>query len=395
MKQIYLDNSATTPVDKVVMTSMLPYFDKLYGNPSEYHSLGTFGKRGIEKSRLSISKFLGANPDEIIFTSGASESINLAIKGLIESITQNKNMKPHVITSSIEHKAVLETLNHLEKLKLIKVTYLPVNRYGLIDKKKLINSINNQTMLISIMYVNNEVGTIEPIREIGIILEKINKKRNNHIYFHTDATQALNYLDCKVNYLKVDMLSFSGHKIYAPKGIGVLYKKKDIPLVCQIDGGKQEYSLRSGTENVPYIVGIGKAVSILNNSKGNINKMILLRNFLIKHISQVPNIIFTGHPENRIPNVVSFCVKGVEGESMVLHLSSKNIFASSGSACASSSLNPSHVLSAIGIPPEMSHGSLRFSLGKYTTKQDIEKVVKELPKIINKLRAMSPKLEIN
>lgn len=396
MRSIYLDNSATTPVETSVVKIMTKCFLELYGNPSEYHLLGTKAKKVMEESRSIISKFLGSKPDEIIFTSSASESINLAIKGLIETKQFIKRGKrPHIITSQIEHKSVLESCRHLSFLNLADITYLPTDKYGLVNKTDLIHSIKDETVLVTIMYVNNEVGTIEPIRELGQEIKRINSKRkNDQVFFHTDATQALGYLNCNVNYLGVDMLSFSGHKIYAPKGIGVLFKKKKVPLERQIDGGFQEFGLRSGTENVPYIAGIGKAIGLISKKRGNKNfdKMFKYRDYLINGVLKIPGVMLTGHPKKRAPHIASFCIDQVEGESMVLKLSDLGIFASSGSACTASDLQPSHVLTAMGIPPEKSHGSLRFSLGKNTTKKDVLMVVDKLPKIVNKLRRMAPEL---
>jgi len=391
MKKIYLDNAATTPVDSKVFNKMKPYFLEKYGNPSEFHKLGIEAKKAIEESRDNIANFLGAQKDEIIFTSCATESINLSHKGLIEAIaSQGKVKRPHVISSQIEHKAVLETLNHLENQKMIDLSLVPVNKLGRIDLISLKKQIKTSTVLISIMYVNNEVGTIEPIKEIGEYIKKINKKRKTKIYFHTDATQAINYLDCKVNRLGVDLLSFSGHKIYGPKGIGGLYVRKGTPLVRQIDGGNQEKGLRAGTENTAFIVGISEAVNQIKQEKKKIKEIGRLRDLLIKGVLKIKGTELTGDPVNRVPGIASFIVKGVEGEAMVLLLSQKGIFVSSGSACTSDKLTPSHVLTAMGYDPILSHCSIRFSLGKDTTEADINYVLEEFPKIISKLRLMSP-----
>jgi len=392
MKNIYLDNSATTPVDIKVFQKMKPYFLKSYGNPSEFHKLGMEAKMAMEKSREVISKFLNAKKEEIIFTGSATESINLSHKGLIEALFLSKSVKkPHVITSKIEHKAVLETLKHLEEEKIIDVTYLSVNRFGRIDLVSLKKAIKPSTVLVSVMYVNNEVGTIEPIKEIGEYLNKLNKKRSQRIYFHTDATQATNFLDLDVNKLNVDLLSFSGHKIYAPKGIGVLYKRNGTPLVAQIDGGSQEKGLRSGTQNVAYIVGISEAINLIKTEKTKNNKITILRDGLIKGIlKNIKDSKLTGDPINRIASIASFTIDGVEGESMVLLLSQKGIYVSSGSACASDKLTPSHVLLAMGVDAISAHSSIRFSLGRKTTKEDINYVLEVFPEIVKKLRIMSP-----
>lgn len=392
MRKIYLDNSATTPVDKQVFNEMKPYFLEKYGNASEFHELGRTAKIALEKSRKIVADFLGAQKEEIIFTGSATESINLSHKGLVEALLDNSNLKKvHIITSSIEHKAVLETLNHLEKIKSAEVTLLPVNKYGRIDVASLKKVIKTNTVLVSIMYANNEIGTIQPIKEVGDLLKKINKKRKQKIYFHTDATQATNYLDCNVNSLGVDLLSFSGHKIYAPKGIGILYLRKNTPLVAQMDGGSQEKGIRSGTENIAYIVGISEAVKLVNKHKKDFKNIEKLRDLLIKGIlRKIEDVTLTGDPVNRIPSVASFIVDGIEGESMILLLSEKGIYVSSGSACTSDKLTPSHVLISMGIDIISSHSSIRFSLGRNTKREDIDYVLEVFPDIVKKLRLMSP-----
>ena len=399
MRKIYLDYAATTPVDKKVLEAMGPYFDKHFGNPSEPHWWGQETRKAIDEAREKVVNFLGAKPSEIIFTSGATESINFAHKGLIESLKSKiKNLNlPHVITSSVEHKAVLETCRHLEKLGWVEVTYLPVDKDGLVKINDVERSIKPETVLVSIMYVNNEVGTIEPIEEIGKLIKKINISRlTSHIsplYFHTDATQAIQYLNCDVNYLGVDLLSLSGHKFYAPKGVGILYFKKGTPLVGQQDGGGQEYRLRAGTENVPYIVALGKAVEQISKFQVSIsNKIKEIRDRLIEGILQIPGVKLVGNPKKNAPHIATFLVEGVEGEAMLLLLSEKGVAASSGSACTSGLLEPSHVLLAMGYKPEQAHGSLRFSLGQENTPQEIDYVIKVLPGIIRKLRKIAPKL---
>lgn len=387
MKKIYFDNAATTKVDPAVFFAMRPYFLTKYGNASEYHLLGREAKGAIESSRETIASYLGADSSEIIFTSSATESINLAIKGLIEA---SGVKKPHVITSQIEHKAVLETCRHLEGLGLANVTYLPVDAYGQIRVADVGEAITGDTILISIMYVNNEVGTVEPIREIGNLLKRANKTTKRKIFFHTDATQAMAYFDCNVNRLGVDLLSFTGHKIYAPKGVGVLYVRGGTPLSRQLDGGGQEGGLRASTENVPYIVGMGKALELAGSTKRvEVKRLKSLQKRLIDNVRKIPNVVLTGDRKNRAPHIASFIVDGVEGEALVLSLSDLGIFASSGSACTSSDLAPSHVLSAMGIIPEKSHGSIRFSLGKDTTEEEINYLKEKLPMVIEKLRKMA------
>jgi cysteine desulfurase len=388
MKTIYLDNAATTPVSKKVFDSMKSYFLKDYGNASEFHLPGRKAREAVEDSRLTIADFFGAKPQEIIFTSSATESINLSHKGLIEFLASDfGTAKPEIITTQIEHKAVLETCRHLEKIRAADIKYLPVNKYGQVSLEILEKAIIGKTILVSVGYVNNEIGTVQPIREIGELLKKINRTRNKKIYFHTDATQAINYLKCNVDYLSVDFLSFTGHKIGAPKGVGALYIREGVNVVRQIDGGAQERDLRAGTENVPYIVALGKAIEFIQKN----TKIEKLRALLTDNVLKIPGVKLTGHPVKRAPHIASFVVDGAEGEAMILRLSDLGIIASSGSACTSGDLRPSHVLTAIGIPPEKSHGSLRFSLGSQTTREDIDYVITKLPKVINDIRLMTPK----
>lgn len=387
-KLVYLDHAATTSVSAEVLKVMNPYFSQSFGNPSEPHQWGQEARMAVEQAREKVALFLGAKPTEILFTSGATEAINLAHKGLIE----NQKL-PHLITSSVEHKAVLETCKHLEKLGLAKVTYLPVDKDGLVKIDDLEKAIRPETILVSIMYVNNEMGAIQPIAQIGQLLKKINTGQAQKIYFHIDATQAIQYLNCEVNYLGVDLLSLSGHKFYAPKGVGVLYFKKGTPLIRQQDGGEQESRLRAGTENVPYIVGLGKAIELVAQKKEQTAKGIeKLRDKLISGVSQIPGVKLVGEAKKNAPHLATFLVKGVEGEAMMLLLSDEGIAASSGSACTSGLLEPSHVLTAMGYKPEEAHGSLRFSLGKDNTEEEIGRVIEVLPSIIEKLRKMAPKL---
>lgn len=396
MKKIYLDNAATTLVDPEVFLAMKPYFMKRFGNASEPHFWGQEARKAIDEAREKIANFFEAKPKEIIFTSCATESINLAHKGVVEAmLRQTSNL--HIITSSVEHKAVLETCKHLEKIGWAKVTYLPVDKYGIVDIKDIEKAIRPETVLVSIMYVNNEVGIIEPIEEIGRLIKELNVSRVachlSPVYFHTDATQAIQYLDCNVNKLGVDLLSFSGHKLYAPKGIGVLYIRKGTPIIRQQDGGGQEYRLRAGTENVPYIVALGKAIELVEQNKVQSAKRIeKLRDKLIAGVLKIPGVSLVGHPQKRAPHIATFIIEGAEGEAMLLLLSDKGIAASSGSACTSGLLKPSHVLTAMGYKPQEAHGSLRFSLGKDTTLKEIDYVIKVLPEVIKKLRKMAPRL---
>lgn len=392
MRQVYLDNAATTKVDSKVFRAISPYFLSKYGNASVNHGLGKEAKKAIEKARKGIASFLGDFPSTIIFTGSATESINLSHKGLVEAvIRKSSKKKAHIITSLVEHKAVIMTCGHLDSMGYTETTFLPVDSFGKVKLKSLEEAIKDETLLISIMYVNNEVGTIQPIREIGKLIQKINRKRKKknmpQIYFHTDATQAIGYLNCDVDYLGVDFLSFTGHKIYAPKGVGVLYTRDSSLLIPQIDGGNQEGGLRSGTENVPYVVGIAKAIDLIDktqNSKLLFTKK--LRDRLINRLLKIPGVKLTGHPIDRIHHIASFIIKGVEGEAVVLMLSDLGIMVSLGSACTSNTAAPSRVLTAMGISTEDSYGSVRFSLGRNTKKEDVEYVIKKLPEVIAKLR---------
>lgn len=392
---IYLDNAATTKVNRKAFEAMRPYFLTKYGNASEYHQSGREACLAVETSRQKIAHYLGAKSGEIIFTSCATEAINLSHKGLVEALGQlNPTQKKHIIISRIEHKAVLETVKHLAQNPKILVTILPVDKLGLIKMADLRAAIRPETVLISIMYVNNEVGTIEPIRKIGLFLKELNRSRKQKIYFHTDATQAMQYLNCRVNWLGVDMLSFSGHKIYAPKGVGALYVRTGTPLIRQNDGGSQEHGLRSGTENVPYIVALGKAVEIVGrNKKAETIRIRKLQKTLIRRLlNSIKGISVTGDLHNRAPHVVSLVIDGVEGEAMVLRLSAAGIYCSSGSACSASDLSASHVLTAMGYPQHISHSSIRFSMGVDTKETDIKMVVSKLVKVVIFLRRLSPQL---
>jgi cysteine desulfurase len=390
VKLVYFDQAATTAVLPEVFSAMKPFFGEKFGNPSEPHLVGRFGREAIEKAREQTALFFGAKEEEIIFTSGATESINLAHKGLVEGL-KGKISKPHLITSPTEHKAVLESIEHLEKLDLVTVTYLPVDQNGLVNLEALKEAIKPETLLVSIMYVNNETGAIQPIVEIGCFLKEINASRKQKIYFHTDATQAIQYLNCDVHELGVDLLSLSGHKFHAPKGVGVLFCRKGTPLIRQQDGGGQEFGLRAGTENVPYIVGLGKALDLLKDHQKEMAKKALnLRNDLISGFSKITGISLVGDPQKNAPHIATFLIEKTEGESLLLLLSEKGVAASSGSACTSGLLKPSHVLLAMGYPPEKAHGSLRFSLGTENTLEEVSYVLKVLPPIINQLRRMVP-----
>lgn len=379
---VYMDYNATTPTDERVLEEMLPFFKDIYGNPSSIYSLAQRAKKAIDEAREKLATLLNADPKEIIFTSGGTEADNWAIKGIAYA---NQDRGKHIITSQIEHHAVLNTCKFLEK-QGFRVTYLPVDRYGVVDLDVLKQSITPETILISIMFANNEVGTIQPIKEIA----KIAKKEG--IYFHTDAVQAVGKIAVDVEELGVDLLSLSAHKFYGPKGIGALYVRRGVKIVPLLHGGEQERGRRAGTENVPGIVGLGKAAEIAGKEMEEEERRVkILRDKLEKKlVEKIPEIIVNGHPQNRLYNTLSICVKYVEGESMLINLDKEGICASSGSACTSSSLEPSHVLLAMGIPPEIAHGSLRFSLGKFNSEADVEKVSEVLPRIVEDLRKISP-----
>jgi len=409
MKKIYLDHSATTPVDKNVLKAMWPYYNKKYGNPSSIHNFGQVAMAGIDTSREIIANHLNCSPSEIIFTSGATESNNLALFGIIKSLKNNGYNNPHIIASKIEHEAVLEPLKQLAR-EGVEVSYANVDKKGVVDVEKLKKLIKDNTVLISVMYVNSEIGSIQPIRQIGKIIKKINENRQKNylnkkpsdrkikpypIYFHTDATQALNFLKCDVSWDYIDLLSISGHKIYGPKGVGCLYKKENVPILGIQLGGHHENNLRSGTLNTVAIVGLGEAIKSLNlkNQKKYNKKILYLRNYLVNGIiKNIPRVILNTDLYNSSPAHAHFSFLGAEGEAILIALDIEGIAVSTGSACASGSLKPSYVLLAMGIKEEISHSSIRFTLGKYNTLEEIKKVIKILPPIIKKLRKMSPEI---
>ena len=382
---IYMDNAATTPVKKKVLEEMIPYFSEKYGNPSSIYSLGNISKNAIENSREKVAKAINADKKEVFFTGGGSEADNWAIRGIVDA---NKSKGNHIITSKIEHHAILHTCEYLEK-NGFEVTYLDVDEYGVINLDQLKNSITDKTILISIMFANNEIGTIQPIKEIG----QIAKERK--IYFHTDAVQAIGNIKIDVEELNIDLLSISAHKFYGPKGVGALYIKKGTKISSLISGGGQERNRRAGTENLPSIVGMGKAIEIAYESLDEHNdKLIKLREKLIKSIYEnIDYVRLNGHPINRLPGNVNFCFEFIEGEALLLSLDMEGIAGSSGSACTSGTLDPSHVLLAIGLPHEIAHGSLRLSLGDFNTEEEVDYVVEKLKEIVSRLRNMSPLYE--
>lgn len=391
MKKIYLDYAATTPVDEEVLKAMMPYFSEKFGNASSIHSFGQEAITAIDKSREKIAKCFNCDFAEIIFTGSATESNNLAIKGIAHNFCYSRScVRSHIISTAIEHESVLEPLKELEKAGH-EVTYLPVDKEGLIKISDLEKAIKDNTILISIIYANNEIGTIQPIKEIGKLLEKINKKRQeaglSKIYFHTDAAQALNYLECRPDWLKVDLLTFSGHKIYGPKGIGGLYIRKNTPLSPIIFGGGQEFGLCSGTENVAYIVGLAKAVELtFKNKDKNYKKMLDLRNKLWKNIIIYDKDVKLNNPSsNYLPNILNIHFSEISNETLIIALDRAGLAVSAGSACLSRALAVSHVLTATGLTLKQANESIRISLGKNTTGQEIKKTAKIINKVIKNL----------
>ncbi len=382
MERIYFDHSATTPVDREVAKVMLEYMTEKFGNPSSVHSFGRETRKAVEEARQSVAALLGAAANEIFFTSGGTESDNLALKGIAFA---NRKKGNHIITTAIEHHAVLHACEYLEKQGFT-VTYLPVDENAMVNVEDVRNAITDKTILISVMFANNEVGTIQPIKEIG----QLAKEKN--IYFHTDAVQAVGNCHIDVNELNIDLLSLSGHKLYGPKGIGAIYIRKGVKIESTQHGGSQERKLRPGTENVPGIVGLGKAADLARiELNQRISHLTNLRDKLIKGIQEkISDIKLNGHKENRLPGNVNISFLYVEGESLLLNLDLKGIAASSGSACTSGSLDPSHVLLAMGLTHEVAHGSLRLSLGRGNTEDDINYCLEVLPQILERLRSMSP-----
>jgi cysteine desulfurase len=380
-RTIYLDHAATTPVKPVVMDAMRPYYTEHFGNPSSIYGIARESKKAIEAARAQVAKALGAEPVEIYFTSGGSESDNWAIKGVAFA---NRKKGNHIITSVIEHHAVLHTCQYLEK-EGFTVTYLPVDSSGLVNPQELAKAITDKTILISVMYANNEIGTIEPIAELGSIARK------HKILFHTDAVQAIGNVPIDVKAQNIDLLSLSAHKFYGPKGCGALFIRKGIRIDNLIHGGGQESRRRAGTENIAGIIGLGNAIELATADIGGHNARIaVMRDRLLKGIlDTIPYARLNGHPERRLPGNLNVSFEFIEGESMLLWLDDEGICGSTGSACTSGSLEPSHVMLAIGLPHEVAHGSLRLTLGDTNTEQDVDRVLDVLPKVVAKLREMS------
>ena len=380
--KVYADNAATTAMSQTAIQAMLPYFDKIYGNPSSLHSIGQEAKEALENARATVAQCLGCEPREILFTSGGSEADNQAI---ISAARFGARMgKKHIITTAFEHHAVLHTLNRLEK-EGFEVTYLDVSHGHNITAQQVKDAIRPDTALVTVMYTNNEIGSILPIPEIGAICKAAG------VTFHTDAVQAVGHLHINVREQNIDMLSLSGHKFHGPKGVGALYVRKGFPLVNIIEGGAQERGKRAGTENIPGICGMAAAMKeACDNIDKNMPKVAAMRDKLIAGLSQIPHCALNGDPVNRLPGNVSFCFEGIEGESLLLFLDAKGISASSGSACTSGSLDPSHVLLAIGRVHDVAHGSLRLSLSEYNTMEEMDHILTAVPEVVQYLRNMSP-----
>jgi len=399
-KIVYLDNAATTPMDLKVKKEVEKYFSKNYGNPSSLHRLGRKAKRVVDNARFKIANILNAQQKEIIFTAGGTESDNMAIFGIARAYKKFGN---HIIVSKIEHHAVLNPCEALKK-EGFEITYINVDKEGIIDLEEFKKSLKSETILVSVMYANNEIGTIQPIAKIAKIISDFRKKKLEFEindsefkekifppFFHTDACQAAGYLDLNVKNLGVDLMTLNGSKIYGPKQIGILYKKTGIDLEPIIYGGGQEFNLRSGTENVASIAGLAKALELAEkNKKSEVKRLTILRNYLIDNlIKKIPKIVLNGDLKNRLPNNINISILGIEGESILLMLDDYGICASTGSACTSKSLKPSHVIVALTKSDELAHSSIRFTLGKFTKKSDVDYLLKVLPNIVKNLRSIS------
>ena len=385
MKRIYLDHAATTPTHPEVVEAMLPYFSDAFGNPSSIHSFGQESKAAVEETRDRVAALIGARSEEIVFTSGGTEADNFAVKGIAYASEGKGN---HIITTAIEHHAVIEPCKFLAR-RGFEVTYIPVDSYGVVNPEDIREAITGRTILISVMHASNEVGTIEPIAEISRVA------RERGVYFHTDAVQTVGHIPVDVDELGVDLLSMSAHKLYGPKGVGALYIRKGTRIMPFLHGGEQERGRRASTENVAGIVGFGKAVEIARRGMDEeVKRLTRLREELIAGLfERIDHIRLNGHPSQRLPGNVNVSIEFVEGESMLLNLDLEGIAASTGSACSSGNLEPSHVLQAMGLSHELCHGSLRFSLGRGTTEEDIERVLATLPQIVARLRSISPLLK--
>jgi cysteine desulfurase len=381
-RKIYMDHAATTGVCDEVLEAMMPYFQEKSGNPSSLHTFGREARAAVDKARSQAAAAINALPEEIFFTSGGTESDNLAIKGVAEASRHKGN---HIITTAIEHPAVLNTCKYMKK-NGYDVTFLPVDEHGLVTPEQVMSAVTDKTVLISVMFANNEIGTIEPIAQIGALA------RERGIPVHTDAVQAAGVVPIDVEAMHIDLLSVSAHKMYGPKGTGMLYIKKGVPMSAQMQGGSHESRRRAGTENVPGIVGFGQAIeTAVAGMETNARRITALRDRLIAGIEKrIPNVRLNGHRTKRLPGNVNFSIEFLEGESLILMLDMRGIAASTGSACAAGSLDPSHVLMAIGLPHEIAHGSLRFTLGRCNTQEDADYVIEQLEAVAERLREMSP-----
>lgn len=387
-----MDYAATTPLDEKVFADMMPYFSEKYGNPSSIHSFGEDAQEGIIKARKIVADFFGAKDSEIIFTSGATEGNNAVIKGIVMSrkIWEACGGKPHIVVSDVEHDCVLESAKRVMKDGLAEVSFAPVGSDGRVSADDVQKLIQPNTVLVSVMYANNETGAIQPVQEIGRMITRENEAGNKKIYFHIDAAQAVNYLDCNADALGADLITISAHKIYGPKGVGALYARTGTPLAKFMDGGEQEFGLRAGTHNVPGIVGLGSAIAQLENYKEKNKEIGRLRDRLIDGIlASVSRSALNGSRENRLPNNVNMRFEGAEGEAILIMLKDKGVAVSTGSACAAKSLSSSHVLKSMGLTDLDAHSSIRFSLGRQTAQEDIDYVISAVPGIIEKLRGVS------
>lgn len=395
-KLIYLDHAATTPLDSRVLEAMTPYYSEHFGNPSSFHTVGMQAKEAVSEARGTIARLIGAHEEEIIFTSGGTESDNLAVIGVpryhAKALMEKMNALPHVVTSAIEHHAVLEPLIAMDRKKEIELTIVGVNREGQVSVDDVVAALKPNTVLVSIMTANNEIGTIQPIGDIGREILKWRKTKETVFpYLHTDACQATGYLDLNVEKSHVDLLTLNGSKMYGPKGIGALYVRKGVKLQPFFIGGGQERNIRSGTENVPGIVGLAKALALVQADREvESARLTILRDRLTEGLLKIPKTILNGHPTERLPNSVNVSFIDIEGEAAILYLDAVGIMSSTGSACASTSLDPSHVILATGLSYEAAHGSIRFTLGHSTTQEDVDYVIEKMPAIVERLRMMSP-----
>ncbi len=391
MKRIYLDNSASTRVDDEVTQAMLPYFTEAYGNASSTHQWGQQARQAIEDARQQVALLLNADKTEITFLSGGTESDNLAIKGVAEA---NKERGRHIITSQIEHPAVLASCAHLEK-QGCRVTYLPVYREGVVRIEDVREALTDETVLITVMHANNEIGTIQPLKEIAALIKERREAGQKHLYLHTDAVQSVGKIPVDVKELGVDLLTLTAHKIHGPKGVGVLYVRRGVRIASQMHGGHHERDRRAGTESVPLIVGMGKAAELVRlHLAERMEHARELRDYLEEELfKRIPDISRNGAPERRVPNIANLNFDHVEGEGLQISLDLKGVAVSTGSACSSGSTEPSHVLMAIGLPRDTGYGSLRFSFGQYNTKEDVDYVLEVLPAVVEKLRRLSPAMK--